>query len=117
VPTLQGIVAVDLLASPNLSRETVRIVHVEGPRRYSVNEIRETIESVVGRPIEGREVPVERWVPVLVESGLSESYAHLVAGTFSAHNAGRIDIESEPAEVRRGTTSLADVFVSLFARK
>ena len=37
----------------------------------------------------------------------------MVAETYSAHNAGRIDIESEFSEVRRGTTSLADVLSSL----
>jgi NAD(P)H dehydrogenase (quinone) len=43
-----GIVAADLLASPNRKRGGVQVVHVEGPQRYSVEEVRETIEAVVG---------------------------------------------------------------------
>jgi len=102
-----------LLASQNRNGEVAQVVHVEGHRRYSVEEVRETIEAVAGRPIEGRELPPEEWVSALIQGGLSESYAQLVAETYSAHNAGRIDIESEFSEVRRGTTSLADVLSSL----
>jgi NAD(P)H dehydrogenase (quinone) len=61
----------------------------------------------------GRELPPERWVSTLIQGGLSESYAHLVAGMYEAHNAGRIDIESEFSEVRRGSTSLAEAFAAL----
>ncbi len=90
-----GVVAADLLACPNRNGEVAQVVHVEGPRRYSVEEVRETIEAVAGRAIEGRELPPEKWVSALIQGGLSESYAQLVAETYSAHNAGRIDIESE----------------------
>jgi NAD(P)H dehydrogenase (quinone) len=108
-----GIVAADLLASPNQKREGTQIVHVEGPRRYSVDEVRETIEAVVGRPVEGRELTPESWVSALIQGGLSESYAQLVAGMYEAHNAGRIDIEPEFSEVRRGGTSLTEAFAAL----
>jgi NAD(P)H dehydrogenase (quinone) len=112
-----GIVAADLLASPNRKREGAQVVHMEGPRRYSVDEVRETIEAVVGRPVEGRELAPERWVSALIRGGLSESYAQLVAGMYEAHNAGRIDIESEFSEVRRGSTSLADAFAALLLER
>jgi NAD(P)H dehydrogenase (quinone) len=108
-----GVVAADLLGSPNRSGEDEQVVHVEGPQRYSVEEIRKTIEVVAGRPIEGRELPAEKWISTLIQSGLSQSYAQLVAEMYSAHNAGRIDIEGELSVVRRGTTPLADVFSSL----
>jgi NAD(P)H dehydrogenase (quinone) len=108
-----GIVAADLLTCPNQKREGVQIVHVEGPRRYSVDEVRETIGAAVGRPVEGRELPPERWVSALIQDGLSESYAQLVAGMYEAHNAGRIDFESGCSNVRRGSTSLTEAFASL----
>ena len=94
-------------------REDVQIVHVEGPRRYTGDEVRETIVAVVGRPVDGRELPPERWVSALIQGGLSESYAQLVAGMYEAHNAGRIDFESGCSDVRRGSTSLAEAFASL----
>jgi NAD(P)H dehydrogenase (quinone) len=108
-----GIVAADLLTCPNRKSEGGQIVHVEGPRRYSVDEVRETIGAVVGRPVDGRELPPEKWVSALVQGGLSESYSQLVTGMYEAHNAGRIDVESEFSDVRRGSTSLADVLASL----
>jgi NAD(P)H dehydrogenase (quinone) len=77
------------------------------------DEVRETIGTVVGRRIDGRELPPERWVSALMQGGLSESYAQLVAGMYAAHNAGRVDVESEFSDVRRGSTSLADVLASL----
>jgi NAD(P)H dehydrogenase (quinone) len=108
-----GIVAADLLASSDRRGENGQVVYVEGPRRYSVDEVRQTMEVVAGRPIEGRELPPEKWVSALTQGGLSESYARLVAETYSAHNAGRIDIESEFSDVRRGKTSLVDALSSL----
>jgi uncharacterized protein YbjT (DUF2867 family) len=108
-----GIIAADVLASPDRRGEGVQVVHVEGPRRYSVDEVVSAMEVVVGRPIEGRELPPESWVSALTQSGLSESYARLVSGMYEAHNAGRIDVESEFSEVRRGSISLAEAFATL----
>ncbi len=108
-----GIVAADLLAGPDQKTESVRVVHVEGPRRYSMDEIVKTMGIAVGRHVEAQELPPESWIPALVQGGLSDSYARLVAGMYEAHNAGRIDVESESSEVRRGTTSLVEVFTAL----
>ena len=40
-------------------------------------------------------------------------YAQLVAGMYEAHSAGRMDIESEFSEVRRGSSCLAEAFATL----
>lgn len=108
-----GIIAAGLLARPVREIESARVLHVEGPRRYSINEIAKVLGIAVGRPVQAREVPPESWIPALVQGGVSESYARLVAGMYEAHNAGRIDVESESSEVRRGSTSLAEVFTTL----
>ncbi len=111
-----GLIAAGVLASPDRASKDVHILHVEGPRRYSVDEVVQTMGGTVGRQVEPRELPPERWVAALVEGGLSESYARLVAQMYEAHNLGHIDIESESSEVRRGSTTLAEAFASLMPK-
>jgi NAD(P)H dehydrogenase (quinone) len=93
-----GLVAADLLLEP-----ATRVVYVEGPRRYSAQDVGEAIGVQV------TELPQAEWVPTLTRGGISESYAQLVAELFVAHNAGRIDVEDGVTDVRRGTTELRDV--------
>jgi NAD(P)H dehydrogenase (quinone) len=93
-----GLVAADLLLEP-----ATRVVYVEGPRRYSAQDVAEAIGVQVA------ELPQAEWVPTLTRGGISQSYAELVAELFVAHNAGRIDVEDGVTDVRRGTTELRDV--------
>lgn len=99
-----GVVAADLLSGPG---GTPRVLHVEGPRRYTVLEVAKVLERIVGRPVEARELPRADWMDALLAAGLSESYARLVAELQDAHNIGRIDAEAG-GEIRRGPTELAD---------
>lgn len=103
-----GVVAADLLVTPHTSAQP-RIVHAEGPRRYTPLDVAAAFRGLVGREVVAREVPRAEWIPALMRGGLSESYAGLVAELFEAHNAGRIDAEAGVGEIRRGTTELADV--------
>lgn len=107
-----GVVAAELLITPNKTGRP-HVVHVEGPRRYSAIDVAATLSRLFGREVVARELPRSDWVPVLTGAGLSVSYAELVAATFDAHNAGRIDAEEGTGEVRRGTTQLEQVFRSL----
>jgi NAD(P)H dehydrogenase (quinone) len=93
-----GLVAADLLLEP-----ATRVVYVEGPRRYSAQDVAEAIGVKV------TELPQAEWVQTLTRGGISESYAQLVAELFVAHNAGRIEVEDGVTDVRRGTTELRDV--------
>jgi len=93
-----GLVAADLLLEP-----ATRVVYVEGPRRYSAQDVAEAIGVQV------TELPQAEWVPTLTRGGISQSYAELVAELFVAHNSGRIDVEDGVTDVRRGTTELRDV--------
>jgi NAD(P)H dehydrogenase (quinone) len=88
-----GLVAAELLIRPSHEKDRLNIIHVEGPQRYSPNDLVDAFQRVAGRPVIGRESPHGDWVPSLVAGGLSESYAQLVAGMYGAHNAGRIEVE------------------------
>lgn len=109
-----GLMAADLLLSG--SRDALRVVHAEGPNRYSAADVARTLGEIAGREIVARELPRQDWVPALVGGGISTSYAELVAAMFDAHNAGRIDVEHGVGEVRRGDTDLRTALAALLAR-
>jgi uncharacterized protein YbjT (DUF2867 family) len=86
----------------------VRIVHAEGPRRYSARDVAATLGDLVGREVAAVELPRSDWGQGLVRGGLGRSYAELVAALHDAHNAGRIDAEEGGGEIRRGRTELRE---------
>ncbi len=112
-----GMIAAEILAAPPGEPGVTRVVHVEGPRRYTVAEVVETIAARVGHPVEARELPSEDWIPSLIARGLSESYARLVAEMMGANNAGRMDVEPGAGEIRRGTTTLTQAFADMLGRE
>jgi uncharacterized protein YbjT (DUF2867 family) len=102
-----GLVAAELLAAPEGPRGSARVIHVEGPRRYSATDVAQVVERIVARPVVAQALERERWMQALLAGGLGEGYARLVAELQDAHNAGRIDVEAGVGEVRRGSTELS----------
>lgn len=111
-----GTLAAELLASPRLPEGAVRVLHVEGPRRYSADALAATFAELLGRPVTAEALPRDRWEPALLAGGLGPSYARAVAEMQDAHNEGRIEVEAG-GEVRRGTTDLAEVLGALLKRR
>jgi NAD(P)H dehydrogenase (quinone) len=111
-----GVVAAELLTATNTAA-TPRIVHVEGPRRYTPLDVAATLGGLLDRDITAREIPPADWISALVRGGLGESYAALVADLYDAHNAGRIDAERGVGEVRYGKTELREVLASLLQQR
>jgi NAD(P)H dehydrogenase (quinone) len=107
-----GVAAADLLATTSQSGSP-RIVHVEGPRRYTALDVAATLSDLVGREIVAHALARSEWVPVLNSAGLGSSYAELVAAMFDAHNAGRIDADVQAGETRHGPSELRVVLASL----
>lgn len=101
-----GVVAADLLTDEAPRSGSPRIVHLEGPQRYTALDVAATLSELAGRSIVARELPRSDWVAALQRGGVGASYAELVAELFDAHNAGRIDAEHGAGEVRHGTTPL-----------
>ncbi|MDL2400173.1 NAD(P)H-binding protein [Rhizobium mayense] len=106
-----GVIASELLLSD--THAPLRIVHAEGPNRYSVEDVARIAAELAGRNIAASEMSRPDWIPALVRGGLSASYAELVAALYDAHNAGRIDLEPGVGEVKRGRTGLREVLVSM----
>jgi NAD(P)H dehydrogenase (quinone) len=104
-----GLVAADLLAA---KQGAPRVLHVEGPRRYSMLDVASAFSLLLGRPVVAKELAREKWIPTLEAAGVPQAYARLVAELQDAHNAGQIGVEPG-GEVRRGATTLEAVLATL----
>jgi uncharacterized protein YbjT (DUF2867 family) len=103
-----GLIAADLLAA---AEAPPRILHAEGPQRYTALDVAAALAGPLGRPVQAVALPRGQWEPALAAGGLSEGYVRLITDLYDAHNAGRIEVEG--GEIRRGTTPLAEVLASL----
>lgn len=101
-----GLIAADLLLHPN-TRAHLQVVHAEGLRRYSANDVAAALSQLLGRTVTAQAVPRSQWQENF-ERVLSESAAKLLADLYDAHNkGGLVDVEPK-GDVRCGTTELID---------
>ncbi|MFN8514372.1 MAG: NAD(P)H-binding protein [Chloroflexia bacterium] len=105
-------IAADLLTSSPTPADTPRVIHAEGPRRYTPAEMATTAAALADRPIAGDELPHDQWLPTLLARGLGETHAQLVTEMYAAHNAGKIEVEPG-GEIRHGTTTLTQAYAAL----
>ncbi|TSD90787.1 NmrA family transcriptional regulator [Mycobacterium sp. KBS0706] len=106
-----GLIAADLLAAAAVPP---RILHAEGPQRYTALDAAAALAGPLGRSVQAVALPRGQWEQALAAGGLSEGYVRLITDLYDAHNAGRIEVEG--GEVRRGTTPLAEVLAALVRR-
>jgi uncharacterized protein YbjT (DUF2867 family) len=103
-----GRIVADLL---DAAEPPPRVVHAEGPQRYTPMDVAAALAGPLGRPVQAMALPRGRWDHALAAGGLSEGYVRLITELYDAHNAGRIEVEC--GEVRRGATPLAEVLAAL----
>ncbi|MGO7535543.1 NmrA family NAD(P)-binding protein [Rhizobium leguminosarum] len=102
-----GLIAAGLLLQP-ATEENPQVVHAEGPRRYSANDVAAALSQLLGRTVEAQAVPRSQWKESF-ERALSPSATELLINLYDAHNkGGLIDIEPQTGEVRHGATELID---------
>lgn len=106
-----GVVAAQLLMDGGDERD-VRIVSVEGPRRYDANDVARVLGDTSGRTIAAHALPRSEWSATLARAGLNDNHAKLIVDLYDAQNAGRIDVEAG-TERRFGSTELHDVLAAL----
>ncbi|KAH8770882.1 hypothetical protein F5883DRAFT_551376 [Diaporthe sp. PMI_573] len=95
-----------------IKEEELEVIHVEGPRRYSVDDVAAALSQLLGRKIEVEVAPREQWKKGL-ERGMSASLAELLTKANDALNkGGLVDVEPD-GEVLYGTTDLLDGLRSL----
>ncbi|OPB44742.1 hypothetical protein A0O28_0088800 [Trichoderma guizhouense] len=102
-----GVIAAEVLLRPP-SDKIVEIVHAEGPRRYSANDVAAVLSQLLGRTINAEAVPRSQWKGAF-ESVMSPSLAELLIKANDAQNkGGLVDVEPDAKEVRYGITELLD---------
>ena len=83
---------------------------IEGPDRYSSQDVANAFAAALGRPIYAESIPRDRWLVTMKGMGFSneaaESFTNMTAATLN---------ETFPAlnSVKRGTTSLTDYLSGL----
>ncbi len=103
-----GVEAARLLTSPSCPR----IVHLEGPQRYSSLDVAAAFAARLGAPVTAEALPRPAWSSALEAGGLGAGYARLVCELQEAHNAGRIDVAAG-GTMSRGVTSLSDALAAI----
>lgn len=108
-----GLIAADLLLHPKAATD-LQVVHAEGPRRYSANDVAAALSQLLGRAINAQAVPRLQWQESF-ERFLNKSAAKLLIDLYDAHNkGGLVDVETA-GDVRHGTTALIDALRPLVA--
>jgi NAD(P)H dehydrogenase (quinone) len=111
-----GLIAADLLLRPQGEQEVV-VVHAEGPRRYSANDVAVALSELLGREISIATVPRPEWTETF-ERAMSSSLADLLIKANDAQNkGGLVDVEPNSGEVRYGSTELIDALRPLIPAK
>jgi|SRR3569833_421785 len=103
-----GLIAADLLLRPLGDSEGLDVVHAEGPRRYSANDVASALSGLLGQRITATVVPRGQWKEAFGRV-MSDSLAELLIKANDAQNkSGLVDVEPNAADVRYGTTELVD---------
>ena len=94
--------------------QRLRVVELEGPRRYSASDIAKAFSSVLGRPVRSETVPRDTWESLFRSQGMKHPEPRIQM--LDGFNAGWIDFEGTPQDVLRGTTPLETVIQELVRR-
>ncbi|MBB4279536.1 NmrA family NAD(P)-binding protein [Rhizobium mongolense] len=102
-----GLIAADLLLRPK-SGKNLEVIHAEGARRYSANDVAAAVSQLSGQVVRARAVPRSQWQETF-ERTMPASLANLLIKANDAKNKGcLVEIAPNAGEVRYGPTSLID---------
>ena len=85
----------------------VRIVELEGPRRYSANDIAAGFSAALERPVRAEAVPHDQWETLFSSQGTKNPMPRI--RMIDGFNEGWIDFESGDANPRKERTTLEEV--------
>jgi uncharacterized protein YbjT (DUF2867 family) len=86
---------------------TERILHAEGPRRYSAADVAASMSELLDRPVAAVALPRDQWRENL-EKALSPSTTTLLIDLYDAHNKGGLVDVQPGGDVLYGTTELTE---------
>lgn len=89
----------------------VRIIELEGPTRYSANDIAAGLGAALERPVRAEAVPHHQWETLFRSQGMKHPTPRI--RMIDGFNEGWIDFESGEANSRKERTTLESVLRSL----
>jgi NAD(P)H dehydrogenase (quinone) len=92
-----------------------RVISIEGPQRYTANDIARAFGEAAGREIAAHRLPREDWDAAMARAGLNARHAALITELYDAQNAGRIDVEAGAGQRYFGATTLQQALGALVA--
>lgn len=89
----------------------VRVVELEGPERYSANDVAAALGSALGTQVRNEAVPRSRWEELFRSQGMKNPSLRM--RMLDGFNEGWIDFESGPEGSRKGKITLTAALRSL----
>jgi len=89
----------------------VRMIELEGPRRYSANDIAVGLGAALERPVRAEAVPHDQWETLFRSQGMKHPTPRI--RMIDGFNEGWIDFKSGEANSRKERTTLESVLRSL----
>jgi NAD(P)H dehydrogenase (quinone) len=101
-----GLISAKLLLRPDQGND-VDVIHAEGPRRYSANDVAAALSQLSASTIHAQAVPRSQWKQALerMPARLAEL---LIKANDAKNKGGLVDVEPNAREVIYGTTELID---------
>jgi uncharacterized protein YbjT (DUF2867 family) len=92
-----------------------KVVGLEGPRRFSPNDVAATFSKLLGKPVEMELVPHEKWEDSFRAQGMTNPLPRVQM--LDGFNDGWIDFESGAAGTLKGKVELETVLKKLIEGK
>ncbi len=89
-----------------------RVIELEGPARYSPNDVAQTVADIVGRPVKAEILARGQWDRTYRSCGLTAGSSAAMSEIFDGFNSGWIRFENPERSVR-GTTPLKTTLAGL----
>ena len=96
-----GRVAAEVLATPWSGK---RVIELEGPRRFSPDDLAAALSAIVRRPVRPRAVPRDQWTAAFQSQAASPEAAGLRAEMIDGFNTGHVDFGGHSEHVRGRVT-------------
>lgn len=107
-----GITVARLLQDPP---SATRVVELEGPARYSADDIEAALSQALGHPVTTNAVPRAQWESLFRSQGANNPLPRIQM--IDGFNEGWIDFESNGIEHRRGSTTLDEAIAQLVSAR